>query len=453
LDSFGEISVPLDSYWGAQTQRSIQNFKIGDEKIPSPLIRSLAIAKRSAAVVNLRLGLLEKRVAEGIIDAAQEIIEGKFDQHFPLVVWQTGSGTQSNMNMNEVIANIANEKLGAKIGSRDPIHPNDHVNLGQSTNDTFPSAMHIAVALLVHQALIPSFRELKKSLAIKSRKWSKLIKVGRTHLQDATPLTLGQEFSGYEAQIRAGIRNINGGMKQIYPLAQGGTAVGTGLNSQKGFDKVFAQEVARYTGLPFTSARNKFEVIAAHDALVQLSGTLNTLAVSLNKLANDVRLLGSGPRAGIGELNLPANEPGSSIMPGKVNPTQAEALSMVCAQVMGNHVTISFAGSQGHFELNAYKPVIAYNIIQSIQLLADVTKSFTNNCIEGIIPNKNRMKEHLDRSLMMITALSPKIGYDKASAIAKAAIDNDSTLKEETMKLGLLSEEEFDEIIDPAKMI
>ncbi len=452
-DSFGKIEVPVTRYWGAQTQRSIANFKIGTERLPTPLIRALGIVKRAAAATNLSLGVLEKRIAEGIILAAQEVIDGKLDENFPLVVWQTGSGTQSNMNINEVISNVANAKLGEKLGSKTPIHPNDHCNLGQSTNDCFPTAMHIAVALQVHDQLLPALKHLKAALANKSRKWKNIVKVGRTHLQDATPLTLGQEFSGYEFQVKSGIARIKDSLKRIYPLAQGGTAVGTGLNSKNQFDKIFANEVARFTNLPFVAASNKFEAIASHDAVVEFSGVLNTLAVSLNKIANDIRLLGSGPRAGISELNLPANEPGSSMMPGKVNPTQSEALTMVCAQVMGNHVTISVAGAQGHFELNAFKPVIAYNILQSIRLFADSVMSFTDHCVVGITPNLDKISNNLDKSLMMVTALAPKIGYDNAAKIAKEALKNDTTLREETIKSGLISEKEYDEIMDPKKMI
>jgi fumarate hydratase class II len=452
-DSFGDIEVPANKYWGAQTQRSLMNFRIGDERLPTPMIRALGIVKRSAAIVNLNLNLLEKGIAEGIIMAAQDVIEGKLDDNFPLVIWQTGSGTQSNMNINEVIANVANERMGGKPGSKIPVHPNDHCNRGQSTNDTFPSAMHIAIVEQVHDRLLPAMKHLKITLAGKSAEWQQIIKVGRTHLQDATPLTLGQEFSGYEAQISLGIERIQDSIKRLYPLAQGGTAVGTGLNTKNGFDNLFAAEVAKFTRLPFVSDSNKFEAIAAHDAIVEFSGVLNTIAVSLNKIANDIRLLGSGPRSGIGELILPANEPGSSIMPGKINPTQSEAMTMVCAQVMGNHTTITIAGAQGHLELNAFKPVIAYNILQSIRILSDAVLSFTNNCIAGIEPNRARIKELLEKSLMLVTALAPKIGYDKAAEIAKTAMKNNTSLREECIRSGLMSNEEFDQIVAPEKMI
>lgn len=452
-DSFGEIEVPANTYWGAQTQRSIMNFQIGDERLPRPMIRALGIVKRSAAIVNLSQNLLEKRIAEGIILAAQDVIEGKLDDNFPLVIWQTGSGTQSNMNANEVIANIANERMGGVVGSKIPVHPNDHCNKSQSTNDSFPSAMHIAVVEQVHDQLLPALNHLKKTLAGKSTQWQQIIKVGRTHLQDATPISLGQEFSGYEAQVSLGIERIQDSLKRLYPLAQGGTAVGTGLNAKKGFDDLFATEVAKFTQLPFISATNKFEAIAAHDAIVEFSGVINTIAVSLNKIANDIRLMGSGPRSGIGELILPANEPGSSIMPGKINPTQSEALTMVCAQVMGNHITITFAGAQGHLELNAFKPVIAYNILQSIRLLSDAVTSFTNNCVIGIEPNRARIKELLEKSLMLVTALAPKIGYDNAAEIAKSAVKNNTSLREECIRSGLISNEEFDLIVVPEKMV
>ncbi|NJN28394.1 MAG: class II fumarate hydratase [Cyclobacteriaceae bacterium] len=452
-DSFGEISVPTDKYWGAQTQRSILNFEIGDERLPRPLIRALGIVKRSAALVNVAQGNLNKDIADALVRAAERVIAGELDEHFPLVVWQTGSGTQSNMNANEVIANLAISLLGGKIGSKSPVHPNDHCNRSQSTNDAFPTAMHIALVEQIHHQLIPSLRMLEASLAKKSEQWDKIIKVGRTHLQDATPLSLGQEFSGYQTQVSLSIDRISDCLKRLYPLAQGGTAVGTGLNTTKGFDTMFAKEVAIFTGLPFVSANNKFEAIATHDAVVECSGVLNTIAVSLNKIANDIRLLGSGPRAGIGELHLPENEPGSSIMPGKVNPTQSEALTMVCAQVVGNHTTITFAWAQGHFELNAYKPVIAYNILQSVRLLADAAKSFTIKCVEGIEPNAPRIGELMQKSLMLVTALAPGIGYDPAAAIAKAALQNNTTLKQESLKSGLLTEAEFDDIVVPAKMI
>jgi fumarate hydratase class II len=417
------------------------------------MIRALGIVKRSAAIVNLSQNLLDKRIVEGIVLAAQDVIEGKLDDNFPLVIWQTGSGTQSNMNANEVIANIANERMGGKVGSKIPVHPNDHCNKSQSTNDSFSSAMHIAVVEQIHDQLLPALNHLKKTLVRKVTQWQQIIKVGRTHLQDATPISLGQEFSGYEAQVSMGIERIQDSLKRLYPLAQGGTAVGTGLNAKSGFDDLFAFEVAKFTRLPFISATNKFEAIAAHDAVVEFSGVLNTIAVSLNKIANDIRLMGSGPRSGIGELILPANEPGSSIMPGKINPTQSEALTMVCAQVMGNHITITFAGAQGHLELNAFKPVLAYNILQSIQLLSDAIVSFTNNCVNGIEPNRARIKELLEKSLMLITALAPKIGYDRAAEIAKSALKNKTSLREECIRSGLISNEEFDRIVVAKKMI
>jgi len=452
-DSFGEIHVPAEKYWGAQTQRSIENFKIGDERLPRPLIRALGIVKRCAALANVTLDNLDLTIGNAIVNASQDVIDGKLDDNFPLVVWQTGSGTQSNMNVNEVIANLAIERLGGQPGSKTPVHPNDHVNRSQSTNDSFPTAMHIAVVEQVHSALLPALEHLKNVLTEKTEKWQDIIKIGRTHLQDATPIALGQEFSGYQAQVQFGVERINNSLKRLYLLAQGGTAVGTGLNTKKGFDKLFAHEVAGFTGLPFKPADNKFEAIATHDALVEFSGVLNTLAVSLNKMANDIRLLGSGPRSGIGELLLPENEPGSSIMPGKVNPTQCEALTMVCAQVIGNHTTITIAGAQGHFELNAFKPVIAYNILQSIRLLSDSVLSFTDKCLAGIEPNKERITELMHRSLMLVTALAPRIGYDQAAKIAKKALKNNSTLRDEAVQSGLISAEEFDEIVDPKKMI
>lgn len=452
-DSFGKIEVPSNKYWGAQTQRSVENFKIGDERLPRSLIRALGIVKRCAAITNMKLGNLDKKIGGTIVEAAKDVIDGKFDDHFPLVVWQTGSGTQSNMNANEVIANLAIERLGGDLGSKKPVHPNDHCNKSQSTNDSFPSAMHIAVVEQVHHALLPSLMHLQAILDEKINVWQDIIKIGRTHLQDATPISLSQEFSGYHTQILLGMERITDNLKRLYPLAQGGTAVGTGLNTKKGFDEMFVKEVAEFTELPFVSATNKFEAIATHDALVEFSGTLNTLAVSLNKIANDIRFLGSGPRAGLGELSLPENEPGSSIMPGKVNPTQSEALTMVCAQVMGNHTTITIAGAQGHFELNAFKPVIAYNILQSIRLLADGVRSFTEHCIAGIKPNLKRISELLEKSLMLVTALAPKIGYDEAAKIAKTAVKNNSTLKEEAVKSGLISAVDFDQIVDPKKMI
>jgi len=452
-DSFGPIQVPADKYWGAQTQRSLGNFKIGEERMPRPLIRALGIVKRCAALTNVAQKTLDERIGAAITDAAQDVIEGKLDDNFPLVIWQTGSGTQSNMNANEVISNLAIERLGGTMGSKTPVHPNDHVNRSQSTNDAFPTAMHIATVEQLHHALLPALEHLHKALADKSDAWQDIIKIGRTHLQDATPLTLGQEFSGYAAQVKLGIDRINDSLKRLYPLAQGGTAVGTGLNSKPGFGKKFAEEVAKFTGLPFTSADNKFEALATHDAMVEISGVLNTIAVSLNKIANDIRLLASGPRSGFGELSLPENEPGSSIMPGKVNPTQCEAMSMVCAQVMGNHITVTFAGAQGHLELNVFKPVIAYNVLQSIRLLADAVMSLTDNCIVGIEPNRERIAELMEKSLMLVTALTPHIGYDKAASIAKLALKNGTTLREEAIASGWVTAEEFDKFVRPDEMI
>ena len=452
-DSFGEIQIPADKYWGAQTQRALQNFNIGTEKMPRAMIRALGIIKCAAAKANMELGNLEPEIGNAIVQAATEVMEGALDDHFPLVVWQTGSGTQTNMNANEVIANRAIEILGGRIGSRDPVHPNDHVNRSQSSNDTIPSAMHIAAVEEIRHRLIPALENMHAVLNRQQHAWADIIKIGRTHTMDAVPLTLGQEFSGYCCQVELGIKRLETVLDQLYALAQGGTAVGTGLNTRKGFDIVVARHVAELTGLPFRSARNKFEAIAAHDAMVATSGVLSTIAASLFKIANDIRFLGSGPRCGIYELKLPANEPGSSIMPGKVNPTQAEALTMVCAQVMGNHATVSFAGSQGHFELNAFKPVILYNVLQSIQLLADASRSFTLRCLEGIEPNRERIAEFVERSLMLVTALAPKIGYDKAAEIAKAAFRNGTTLKEEALRLGYVTEEEFDRLVRPEKMI
>ncbi len=452
-DSFGELKVPADKYWGAQTQRSLMNFPIGFETMPAPVIRALGVIKRAAAQANMELGNLGRRIGEAIVQAATEVMEGKFDDNFPLKVWQTGSGTQSNMNANEVIANRAIEILGGKIGSKDPVHPNDHVNRSQSSNDTFPTAMHIAAAEEITHRLIPALEHMLGVLEARVRAWDDIIKIGRTHTMDATPLTLGQEFSGYAAQVRLAIERARDALKRLYPLAQGGTAVGTGLNTKKGFDVLVARHIAEVTGLPFVTAENKFEALAAHDAMVEASGMLNVIAASLFKIANDIRFLGSGPRCGLAELNLPANEPGSSIMPGKVNPTQAEALTMVCAQVMGNHATVSIAGSQGHFELNVFKPVIIFNVIQSIRLLADAAMSFTDRCIIGIEPNRERIAELLERSLMLVTALAPVIGYDKATEIAKAAHRNGTTLREEAVRLGYVTAEEFDRIVRPEKML
>ena len=452
-DSFGPLDVPAEKYWGAQTQRSLGNFKIGNETMPEPLIRALGIVKKAAALTNRDLDNLEADLANTIAKAADEVIDGKLNDHFPLVVWQTGSGTQSNMNTNEVIANRAIELLGGTIGSKTPIHPNDHVNRAQSSNDTFPTAMHIAAVEQVIHALLPALTHLKTTLDEKANEWKDLIKIGRTHCQDATPLTLGQEFSGYAKQIENGMERIKAALPRLKALAQGGTAVGTGLNTKPGFAEKFASHVAKITNIDFVTAPNKFEALAAHDAYVEMSGALNTLAVSLNKIANDIRLLGSGPRSGLGELNLPANEPGSSIMPGKVNPTQCEALTMVAAQVMGNHTTITMAGAQGHFELNVFKPVLAYNLLQSIRLLAEASISFTDKCVKGITPNHDQIKALMQRSLMLVTALAPEIGYDKATQIAKTAHKNGTTLKEEALNLGYVSEEEFDKIVRPEKMI
>lgn len=452
-DSMGTVNVPADKLWGAQTQRSLDNFRIGTENLPRALIRSLGIVKLCAAKVNMGLGKLDKSIGEAICDASRDVIEGNMDEQFPLVIWQTGSGTQSNMNVNEVIANLCNQRLGGKLGSKKPVHPNDHVNKSQSSNDSFPSAMHIATAEQLQHELIPALEHMHVILKEKSEQWSELIKIGRTHLQDAVPLTLGQEFSGYATQIEFGVQRVKDVLKKVFPLAQGGTAVGTGLNTPQGFAEEFAKEAASFTGLPFTSASNKFEALAAHDALVEVSGVLNVLAVSLHKIANDIRLLGSGPRAGIGELLLPENEPGSSIMPGKVNPTQCEAMTMVCSQVIGNHTTVSFSGASGQMELNTHKPVMIYNVLQSIRLLADATRSLTVNCIEGIVPNRQRLSELVDRSLMLVTALSPHIGYDKAAQIAHNALKNGTTLREESIASGIISGEDFDRLVDPGKMI
>jgi fumarate hydratase class II len=452
-DSFGPINVAMNKYWGAQTERSLANFKIGGERMPLPLIRAFGIVKKAAALANVKMGLLESELARAIITAADEIIAGRLDDHFPLVVWQTGSGTQTNMNVNEVISNRAIEIMGGEIGSKKPVHPNDHVNRSQSSNDAFPTAMHIAAALEVHRRLLPALEKLHQALESKSRAWDDIIKIGRTHTQDATPITLGQEFSGYAAQVALGLERIRSVLPRLYLLAQGGTAVGTGLNSKKGFDEAFASEVAAITKLDFKPAPNKFEALASNDTLVELSGALNTLAVSLFKIANDIRWLGSGPRSGLGELLLPENEPGSSIMPGKVNPTQAEALTMVCCQVFGNHVAVTVAGSQGHLELNVFKPVIISNVLQSIRLLADASVSFTENCIAGIEPNRKRIAELMERSLMLVTALAPKIGYDKAAEIAKAAHKNGTTLREEALRLGYVSESDFDSLVRPERMV
>ena len=452
-DSFGPLEVPEDKYWGAQTQRSLGNFKIGGETMPLPLVRALGIVKLCAVRTNMALGNIEEKLGETIAAAALEVAEGKLNDHFPLVVWQTGSGTQSNMNVNEVVANRAIEMHGGTIGSKDPVHPNDHVNRSQSSNDTFPTAMHIATAEEAVHLLIPALQKLRNALNDKAEEWKDLIKIGRTHTQDATPVTLGQEFSGYTTMIENGIRRIEQALPAIYELAQGGTAVGTGLNSKSGFAEKFAEDVANFTKLPFKTAPNKFEALGTHDAMVEMSGALNTVAVSLFKIANDIRLLGSGPRSGLGELELPENEPGSSIMPGKVNPTQCEALTMVCTKVMGNQTTCTIAGSQGHFELNVYKPVIAFVVLQSIQLLADSSVSFTDNCVVGIKANRERISDLMEQSLMLVTALTPEIGYDKATEIAKAAHKNGTTLREEALGLGYVSEADFDRIVRPQDMI
>ncbi len=452
-DSIGEIKVDSSKYWGAQTERSIENFKIGTEKMPKTLIKALAILKKSAALVNLKNNKLEQEKAEAIIKAADEIISGSLADNFPLVVWQTGSGTQTNMNINEVISNRAIEILGGELGSKDPVHPNDHVNMGQSSNDTFPTAMHIAAALDINENLLPALEKLHASLLEKQNKFKDIIKIGRTHLQDATPLTLGQEFSGYATQIKYSIARVKNTLPNIYQLAQGGTAVGTGLNSYASFAKEFAEQVQKLTNLPFITAENKFEALAAHDAIVETSGALNNIAVSLMKIANDIRLLGSGPRSGLGEISLPANEPGSSIMPGKVNPTQCEALTMVCSQVMGNHTTISIAGSNGHFELNVFKPVMIYNLLQSINLIADGVNSFNDKAVIGITANEDNIKELMEKSLMLVTALNPHIGYDNAAKIAKYAHEKSLTLKQAALELNLLTESEFDSYIKPHEMI
>ena len=452
-DTFGPIEVPADKYWGAQSQRSLGNFKIGWEKQPKPIIRALGIIKRAAAETNMELGRLDPKIGEAIVKAAQEVIDGKLDDHFPLVVWQTGSGTQSNMNANEVIANRAIEILGGEKGSKKPVHPNDHVNMSQSSNDTYPTAMHIAAAEQIHHELLPALHHLHRALDDKAKAWTHIIKIGRTHTQDATPLTLGQEFSAFAQQVENGIKRIEMTMPMLMELAQGGTAVGTGLNAPKGFAEKVCERIAAITGLPFTSAPNKFEALAAHDAMVMTHGALNTVAVSLFKIANDIRFLGSGPRSGLGELALPENEPGSSIMPGKVNPTQSEALTMVCAQVFGNHTTMTFAGSQGHFQLNVFNPVMAYNFLQSVRLLADAARSFTDNCVVGIEPREDNIRAAVERSLMLVTALAPKIGYDNAAKIAKEAHRKGTTLREEAVGGGYVTDEEFDAIVRPEKMI
>ena len=452
-DTFGPIEVPGDRYWGAQTERSRRNFRIGEECMPRPIIRALGTIKRAAAEVNQRLGSLDARRAQTIARAAQEVIDGTLDDHFPLLVWQTGSGTQTNMNVNEVIAARANQMLGAKPGAKSPVHPNDHVNMSQSSNDSFPTAMHIAAVQEITHRLMPALAHLQAALEQKTREFARIVKIGRTHTQDATPLTLGQEFSGYAAQMKLARGRLKAALKELYPLAQGGTAVGTGLNTKPQFAKLVAAKIAALTGLPFVSAPNKFEALASHDAIVFAHGALASVATGLFKIANDIRLLGSGPRSGLGELILPENEPGSSIMPGKVNPTQAEALTMVCCQVFGNETTITVAASQGHFELNVYKPVIAHAMLQSIRLLADAAVSFADNCIIGIRANEARIGELLKNSLMLVTALAPEIGYDRAAAIAKAAHASGTTLREEAIRLGDVSGEEFDRLVRPEKMI
>ena len=452
-DSFGPLEVPADKYWGAQTQRSLGNFKIGGETMPEPMIRALGIIKMAAAKANMSHDNLESDIGQAIVSAATEVANGKLNNHFPLVVWQTGSGTQSNMNANEVISNRAIEILGGEMGSKSPVHPNDHCNRSQSSNDTFPTAMHIAAAEEGSNRLLPALKQLYTALTAKSEAWADIVKIGRTHLQDATPLTLGQEFSGYATQLKYSIERVETSMPRLLALAQGGTAVGTGLNAKPGFAEKFAAEVADFTGLDFVTAENKFEALAAHDAFVEMSGMLNTISASLNKIANDIRLLGSGPRSGLGELSLPENEPGSSIMPGKVNPTQCEALTMVCAQVMGNHTAITVSGAQGHMELNVFKPVMAYNLLQSMRLIGDAAVSFTDNCVVGIEPNETNIEQLMQRSLMLVTALAPKIGYDNATTVAKTAHKNGTTLREEAVGLGFVTEAEFDEIVRPEDMI
>jgi fumarate hydratase, class II len=451
-DSFGPIDVPADRYWGAQTERSRQNFKIGHDRMPIAIVHALGIVKLAAAETNRELGQLDARRAGAIVRAAKEVIEGKLDDHFPLVVWQTGSGTQTNMNVNEVIANRANQMLGGELGAKKPIHPNDHVNMSQSSNDSFPTAMHIAAATRIISDLIPALTELHRELRKKEKAFAKIVKIGRTHTQDATPLTLGQEFSGYAAQVESGIARLRVAVKELFPLAQGGTAVGTGLNSKPRFAKTFARHVAKITKLPFTSAANKFEALASNDAYVLVHGAINSVATGLFKIANDIRFLGSGPRSGLGELILPENEPGSSIMPGKVNPTQCEAVTMVCCQVFGNETAITIAGSQGHFELNVYKPVLAYCMANSIQLLSDVVRSFAEHCVVGIRADEKRINELMQRSLMLVTALAPKIGYDNAAKVAKSAHARGTTLKEEALRLGFVSADEFDRLVQPDKM-
>ncbi len=452
-DSFGPLEVPADKYWGAQTQRSIVNFPIGWEKQPVAIVRALGVIKKACAQANVELGNLDPELGEAIVQAAGEVVEGRLDDNFPLVVWQTGSGTQSNMNANEVIANRAIEILGGQMGTKDPVHPNDHCNMGQSSNDTFPTAMHIATAMTARDVLLPGLEKLHAALEKKVKDFEGIIKIGRTHTQDATPLTLSQEFSGYSHQVAMGIERVKGALCRIHELAQGGTAVGTGLNTKKGWDVMVARNMAEITGLPFVTAPNKFEALAAHDAMVEMSGALKTVAGSLFKIANDIRLLGSGPRCGLGELILPENEPGSSIMPGKVNPTQCEALTQVCAHVMGNDAAVGFAGSQGHFELNVYKPMMAYNVLQSMQLLGDASVAFSDNLVDGLTANAARIEKLMRESLMLVTALAPEIGYDNATTVAKTAHKNGTTLKEEAVNLGFVDEKTFDRVVRPEQMI
>ncbi len=452
-DSMGGIEVENDRYWGAQSQRSLQNFKIGDERMSREIIRALGILKKACALANVELGALDKNICDLIVKAADEVINGKLDEHFPLVVWQTGSGTQTNMNTNEVISNRAIEIAGGELGSKDPVHPNDHVNMSQSSNDTFPTAMHISAAESIYHQLIPALEHLKWKLDEKVEEFKDIVKIGRTHLQDATPLTLGQEFSGYSRQMELGIERAKLSLKNLYKLALGGTAVGTGLNTPLGFDVLAANKIAEITGLPFETAVNKFEGLAAHDAIVEASGAIRTIACSLMKIANDIRWLACGPRCGIGEISIPANEPGSSIMPGKVNPTQCEAMTMVVARVLGNDVTVGFAGSQGNFELNVFKPVMIYSLLQSIRLMSDAVMSFTDNLVKGIEADRDRIDELLRKSLMLVTALSPHIGYDKAAQVAHEAHKHGTTLKESAVKLGYITEEEFDKIVRPEEMV
>ena len=451
-DTFGPIEVAADRYWGAQAQRSLGNFRIGWEKQPLPIVKALGVVKRAAAETNTELGRLDPKLGKAIVAAAQEVIDGKLDGHFPLVVWQTGSGTQSNMNANEVISNRAIEMLGGEMGSKKPVHPNDHVNMSQSSNDTYPTAMHVACSVEIVEQLLPALKKLHGALDAKAKAWTGIVKIGRTHTQDATPLTLGQEFSGYAAQVENGIARIESTLPGLMQLAQGGTAVGTGLNAPIGFAEKVADRIAAITGLPFTSAPNKFEALAAHDAMVFSHGAINTVAASLFKIANDIRFLGSGPRSGLGELALPENEPGSSIMPGKVNPTQCEAMTQVCVQVFGNNAALTFAGSQGHFELNVFNPVMAYNFLQSVRLMADAAVSFTDNCVVGIVAREDNIEAALNRSLMLVTALAPTIGYDAAAKIAKTAHKNGTTLREEALATGLVTEADYDRLVRPADM-